>query len=140
MTIIIIILVQSYTQTSAKNVINLFTTHCMKTEWYSNQQAVCQNEVYLLLGCDTMWFGEWVPVFWTDMLLPSTWSRIFVFTHQTTHTTSQKQCKETRVYFKNMFFAITSCCMGKESCKEWMTCQKFAVLIHKIVRTLVCIQ
>ena len=69
-----------------------------------------------------------------------TWSRVFVFTHQTTHTTSQKQCKETRVYFKNMFFAITFCCMGKESCKEWMTCQEFAVLIHKIVRTLVCIQ
>jgi hypothetical protein len=37
-------------------------------------------------------------------------------------------------------FARTSCYVGKESCEEWMTCQKTAVLIYKTVRTLICTQ
>ena len=38
-----------------------------------------------------MCFGEWVPVFWTNVLLPSTGSRIFVTTNCTYHITEAMQ-------------------------------------------------
>ena len=92
--------------------------------------------------------GMWHHVFWwvgcsiLDESATSIYSvkDICIYVSNYMYQITVAQCKETRVYFKNMFFARMYCYMGKESCEKWMTCQKIAGLIHKTVRTLICFQ
>lgn len=142
MTIIFIILIQSYTQESVKKRnSNISVHHILCEDWVIFETTGSMSELSLPLS------GMWHHVVWWvgSRILDKCATSIYrvkdiciYLTNYTYHITEAMQ--RDPCIFQEYVFARTSCYVGKGSYEEWMTCQKIAVLIYKTVRTLICIQ